>query len=85
MMKNAESLGYEGPIEVEVKVQYGRIEAVEVTKHKEKQYYSALRDVPQQIIAKQGVKGVDATSKATITAEAVINAAAKALAQGAKQ
>jgi hypothetical protein len=30
------------------------------------------------------VKGIDATSKATITAEAVINAAAKALASGAK-
>lgn len=80
----AQSLGYEGPIEVEVKVQSGRIESVEVTRHKEKQYYSALRDVPQQIIEKQGVKGVDATSKATITAEAIINAAAKALSQGAK-
>lgn len=78
----AESLGYEGPIEVEVRVQSGRIESVDVTQHKEKQYYSALTDVPRQIIAKQGVKGVDATSKATITAEAIINAAAKALAQG---
>jgi uncharacterized protein with FMN-binding domain len=80
----AESLGYEGPIEVEVKVKDRRIESVEVTKHKEKQYYSALNDVPRQIIEKQGVKGIDATSKATITAEAVINAAAKALASGAK-
>ena len=40
--------------------------------------------VPAQIIAKQGVKGVDATSRATITGEAIINATAKALAQGAK-
>lgn len=79
----AESLGYEAPVEVEVTVRSGRIETVEVTRHREKQYYSALRDMPQQIIAKQGVKGVDTTSKATITAEAIVNATAKALAQGA--
>jgi uncharacterized protein with FMN-binding domain len=79
-----ESLGYEGPIEVEVKVKDHRIESVDILQHKEKQYYSALNDVPRQIIEKQGVKGIDATSKATITAEAVINAAAKALASGAK-
>jgi uncharacterized protein with FMN-binding domain len=56
-----------------------------VTKHKEKQFYSALSDIPRQIIKKQSVKGVDATSRATITAEAVINATAKALASGASQ
>ena len=41
--------------------------------------------VPQQIIAKQGVKGVDMTSGATITAEAITNATAKALASGARK
>ncbi len=80
----ASSQGYEGPIEVEVQVAAGRIEAVRVTQHKEKQFYSALTDVPDQIIKKQGVKGVDATSRATITAEAIINSAAKALASGAR-
>ena len=61
----AASLGYEGPVEVEVKVAGGRIESVQVTDHKEKQYYSALTDVPQQIIAKQDTAkpGVSATSK----------------------
>ncbi|MBE7495836.1 MAG: FMN-binding protein [Verrucomicrobiaceae bacterium] len=78
------SLGYEGQIEVSVKVRGKKIEDVKVTQHKEKQYYSALTDVPAQIIAKQGVKGVDATSRATITGDAIINATAKALAQGAK-
>ncbi len=78
------SLGYEGQVEVSVKVRGKKIEDVKVTQHKEKQYYSALTDVPAQIIAKQGVKGVDATSRATITGEAIINATAKALAQGAK-
>ena len=41
-------------------------------------------DTPAKIIAKQGVKGVDATSNATITSEAIINGTAKALASGAK-
>ncbi len=79
----ASSLGYEGQIEVEVVVKEKRIEDVRITQHKEKQFYSALTDTPRKIIAKQSVKGVDATSSATITSEAIINATAKALA-GAK-
>lgn len=75
----AETIAYEGPIAVRVTVKSGRIENVEITKHKEKQYYSALRDIPEQIIAKQSLKDVDATSRATITAEAIVSAAAKAL------
>jgi uncharacterized protein with FMN-binding domain len=78
------SLGYEAQVEVEVTVKSKKIESVKVTQHHEKQYYSSITDVPAQIIAKQGVKGVDATSRATITGEAIINATAKAMAQGAK-
>ncbi len=78
------ALGYEGDVHVAVKVRARRIESVSITQHKEKQFYSAMRDVPAQIIAKQGVKGVDATSRATITGNAIINATAKALAEGAK-
>src|SRR5262245_16107262 len=74
------AIGYEGPIEVEVAVSSGKIEAVRITQHREKQFYSAMTDTPAKIIAKQGVKGVDATSSATITSEAIINATAKALA-----
>ncbi len=74
------SLGYEGQLEVEVTVASGRIESVKVMRHIEKQFYSALTDTPRKIIEKQGVKGVDATSSATITSEAIINATAKALA-----
>ena len=80
----AASQGYEGPVEVEVAVTDHKITAVRVTNHKEKQFYSALDDVPRQIIAKNGVKGIEATSRATITGEAIINASAKALASGAK-
>lgn len=80
----ASTLGYEGPIEVEVNIAGGRIAAVRVTKHKEKQFYAALTDTPAKIIAKQSVKGIDATSRATITSEAIITATAKALQSGTK-
>jgi uncharacterized protein with FMN-binding domain len=74
------SLGYEGPISVAVSVDSGRIEKVEVTDHKEKQFYSAISDTTQQIVQKQNLKDVDTTSRATITSAAIINATAKALA-----
>jgi uncharacterized protein with FMN-binding domain len=77
----ASSQGYEGPIEVSVTVAGGRIAQVRISKHREKQFYSALTDTPQKIIAKQSVKGIDTTSSATITSEAIVNATAKALGQ----
>ena len=78
------SQGYEGPITVEVKVAGGRITDVKVVKHREKQYYAAITDTTAQVIRKQSVKGIDATSRATITSEAIINATAKALQGGTK-
>ena len=81
----ASSLGYEGPVEVTVTVDAGRITQLEVSRHQEKQFYSALRDMPQQIIAKQSVANVDATRRATITAEAIVSATAKALDQATPQ
>lgn len=80
----AESLGYEGPVRVEVRVKDHKIESVRVTQHREKQFYGSISETTAKIIAKQGVKGVDATSNATITSEAIINATAKALASGAQ-
>ena len=76
--------GYEGPVRIEVVVKDRRIESLKVVQHREKQYYSAMSDTPAKIIAKQSVKGVDATSSATITSEAIINATAKALADAAQ-
>lgn len=76
------SVGYVGPVTVEVTVAAKKISGVRVTDHHEKQYYAALDEVPAKIIARQHVKGVDATLGATITAEAVVYAAAKALHQG---
>jgi len=78
------SLGYEGMVEVTVVIAGGKFESVKVTNHKEKQYYASINDTPAQIVSKQSVKGVDATSRATITSEAIINASAKAMAQGVK-
>lgn len=76
------SVGYSGQVEIEVSVTGGRITAVKVTDHTEKQYYSSITDTCRQIVAKQGAKGVDATSGATITSEAILNATLKALAKG---
>lgn len=76
------STGYTGPVTVEVTVAAKRISSVRVTNHQEKQYYAALDEMPAKIIAKQHVKGVDATMGATITAEAIVYATAKALNQG---
>lgn len=78
------AVGYNGDLEVRVKVTGGRIESVDITKHQEKQFYAALTDTPRQIIATQGVRNIDGTSGATITAQAIVNATASALAQGAK-
>lgn len=78
------SPGYAGDVHVEVAVKGGRIESVQVTSYKEKQFYSALTDTPRQIVQKQGLKGVDAVTGATVTSEAIINAVAGALARRAR-
>lgn len=80
----ASSVGYEDQVQIEVTVKTGRIENVEVTKHREKQFYSSITDTPRNIINAQSVLGIDTTSGATITSEAIINATATALAQGAE-
>jgi len=80
----ASSRGYEDPVQVEVSVANHTITSVRVIKHREKQFYSSLTDVPAKIIKKQSVQGVDSTSRATITGEAIINATAKALAEAAR-
>ncbi|MBN2475107.1 MAG: FMN-binding protein [Pirellulales bacterium] len=73
------SPGYAGQVFIEVTVRGGRIESVEVTDHQEKQFYSAINDTTRKIVRTQGVQGIDATTGATMTSEAIINAVAKAL------
>ena len=79
-----QSVGYNGPVHVELSVAAGKITNLRVTQHREKQFYAALTDTPRQILEKQSVRNIDGTSGATITSVAVVNAAAKALAGGAK-
>jgi uncharacterized protein with FMN-binding domain len=76
----ASSLGYETQVQVSVAVAAGKITSVRVTRHREKQYYSSIADTTRKIVEQQGVQGVDTTSGATITSEAIINATVKALA-----
>ena len=80
----ASATGYNGPLEVQVTVSDGKISDVKVTNHREKQFYAALTDTPQQIIDKQSFQQIDGTSGATITSQAIVNATAKAMAQGAQ-
>lgn len=75
----ASSIGYEAQVEIEVKVNGAKIISVAVTRHREKQFYASITDTTGQIVQKQSVKGIDATSRATITSDAIINATAKAL------
>ncbi len=79
-----DNMSFVGQLYVEVTVKNHRIESVEVVKHKDKQYFTALTDTPKQLVEKQSIKGVDAVTGATITSEAIINATAKALASGMK-
>jgi len=76
------SLSYNGDLTVAVTIQGGRISSVRIIKHNDKQYYTALTDTPRQIVQKQSLKDVDATTGATITAEAVVNATGRALSSG---
>jgi uncharacterized protein with FMN-binding domain len=78
------STGYAGQVNIEVVVEKGSMKSVGVTSHSEKQFYSALTDTTAQLLAKQSVRGIDATSGATITSQAIVNATAKALAKGAR-
>ncbi|MCP4510458.1 MAG: FMN-binding protein [Fuerstiella sp.] len=78
------STGYAGQVEIEVDIARGRMKSVRVTEHREKQFYSALTDTTVQLVAGQSVQGIDATSGATITSQAIVNATARALAKGAK-
>lgn len=79
------STGYSGQIRVEVSVDNGQIEAVRVVSHKERQFYSSIEDTTKQILDLQSVQGIDGTTGATITSQAIVNASARALSQGANK
>jgi len=78
------SLSYNGDLAVAVAVRGGRIVSVRITRHRDKQYFSSIADTPLQIVRAQSLANVDATTGATVTSDAIIQAAAKALAQAAR-
>lgn len=76
------SLGYYGHVEVEAVVKSGRVVDIKVTYNPDRQYFHAVDESIRRILERQTVNGVDAISGATVTSEAVIRAAAKALSSG---
>lgn len=78
------SRGYRGDVDVEVTVEGGKITDCKVSRHKDDWCARAPMVVPERIVRKQGIAGVDAITGATISSEAILNAAAQALADGAK-
>ncbi len=77
-------MGFRGEITVEVTVKDARIESVKIADHREDRALSAFVAIPRRIVEKQGLNDVDAVSGATVTAHAVLNATAKALAAAMK-
>jgi len=71
--------GHNGPLQVAVVVRNGRIDRIEVVRHKERSQ-KALDTVVRRMIAKQSVE-VDAVSGATYSSEAVMRATKNALDQ----
>jgi uncharacterized protein with FMN-binding domain len=70
--------GYKGPVEVKVTVKDGKIDGVEIVRTRENRPRNAQKAVPQRIVAAQSVL-VDAVSGATVTSNAIREAAARAL------
>jgi uncharacterized protein with FMN-binding domain len=75
--------GYRGNVSVSVTVSGGKITDAKVTGHKEDWSGRSITYVPSAIVKMNGIKGVDVISRATLTSDAIINAAAAALKQGA--
>lgn len=76
--------GYRGPVEVQVRVAAGRIAEARVSRHREDEYFFHLTvpELPERIVKANTVKGVDTITGATVTGEAILNAAAQALRSG---
>jgi len=78
--------GFKSEVHVQVVVKDKKIESVNVTRHNESPFFVdiAKRDMAKRIVARHGIRNVDAVTGATITSEAILNATVKALAGGMK-
>lgn len=75
---NETALGYSGDIQLAVEVKGGRIANVRVTKHEEKIDQNACVLIPQRIVGKKSLQ-VDGISGATVTKDAIVGGALRAL------
>ena len=81
----ASTRGYGGPLTIRVVVNGGNIESVKVTQHWETFSYLVMAEpTARQIVTSQGFEGVDVITGATVTSDAIINSAAKALVNAMK-
>jgi len=71
--------GFRGPMQVNVVIADGAIEAIKVVKHREDWYFRSLTEVPRRLVKRQGVKGVHAVTGATYTSNGIVNATADAI------
>lgn len=71
--------GYRGPLKVEVEIKSGKITSVKLIQSREDRLLNCATDVPEGIVNKQGIAGVDAITSATVSSEAIMNAVANAL------
>lgn len=82
----ASSMAYGGTLYIKVIIAEGRIESVEVTRHRETpSYFVMAEQTARQIVSKQSLTDVDVITGATVTSDAIINAAAKALTEAMKE
>jgi uncharacterized protein with FMN-binding domain len=71
--------GYQGVLEVAVRVEDGWIQSVRVVKNPDNLAPALLEKLAARIVESQGTRGVDAVTGATITTRALIDAVDKAL------
>ncbi|MBN2180637.1 MAG: FMN-binding protein [Sedimentisphaerales bacterium] len=79
------SVAYGGTLYIKVTVGEGSIKSVEITQHRETpSYFIMAEQTARQIVSRQSLNEVDVITGATMTSDAIINAAAGALAGAMK-
>lgn len=79
------SRGYRGDVTTEVEVKEGKIVSCKVTHHKEDLFFTSPTHITAKIVQEQGFKNVDVVTGATISSDAIVHGAAKALAGAPKK
>ena len=80
----ASAPGFIEETSVQVVVKQGHVASVKVLQSKDDRPQMAWTEIPARIVEKQGLKGIDVVSGATVTSDAIIHAAGKALISATK-